>query len=98
MLTLQIAESNSYDSLVSIGITMIIVAIVVIFNRHKKQTNAKTNRSKPTLSSNQSLYPMENDNSLYQKPTKRCPYCGEIILAKAKKCKFCGEWIESVTN
>lgn len=26
--------------------------------------------------------------------TKRCPYCGEEILAVAKKCKYCGEWIE----
>lgn len=25
--------------------------------------------------------------------TKRCPYCGEEILAIAKKCKYCGEWL-----
>lgn len=24
---------------------------------------------------------------------KRCPYCGEEILAIAKKCKHCGEWL-----
>lgn len=27
-----------------------------------------------------------------QQKTKRCPYCGEEILAVAKKCKHCGEW------
>ena len=24
---------------------------------------------------------------------KKCPYCGEDILAVAKKCKYCGEWL-----
>lgn len=28
------------------------------------------------------------------KETKRCPYCGEEILAVAKKCKHCGEWLD----
>ncbi|MBR1463643.1 MAG: zinc ribbon domain-containing protein [Prevotella sp.] len=25
---------------------------------------------------------------------KKCPYCGEEILAIAKKCKHCGEWLD----
>lgn len=29
-----------------------------------------------------------------EQETKRCPYCGEEILAVAKKCKHCGEWLD----
>lgn len=30
---------------------------------------------------------------IMEKETRKCPYCGEEILAVAKKCKFCGEWL-----
>lgn len=35
----------------------------------------------------------EPEQKSIAKPTKRCPYCGEEILAVAKKCKHCGEWL-----
>ena len=26
--------------------------------------------------------------------TKKCPYCGQYVLAVARKCKYCGHWFE----
>ncbi len=35
----------------------------------------------------------QQNNGHRRRKTKRCPYCGEDILAHAKKCKHCGEWL-----
>ena len=42
------------------------------------------------------IYYLRNKLLLYKrmvKGTKKCPSCGERILAEAKKCRHCGEWL-----
>ncbi len=36
----------------------------------------------------------EQKNESSDRATKKCPFCGETILAEAVKCRFCGEFLD----
>ena len=53
--------------------------------------NAVNNDFKKEIQPNVNVYSEIKTN---QEPTKKCPMCGEQILAIAKKCKHCGEYLD----
>jgi ribosomal protein S27AE len=75
--------------------------------RWRPETIQKTRRKNPLLSQEVDVHEPEaiskneekesdNEVTVVTVDTKRCPHCGEEILAVAKKCKHCGEWLEQI--
>ncbi|MDP2288684.1 MAG: zinc ribbon domain-containing protein [Actinomycetota bacterium] len=95
-------KGRSYRAWFWIAFFFIIpAAVVVAIMGPQGNTNAgvhtaqvATNLPDPRLAT---LAPNQLPSLVLNSPDKKCPFCGEQILAVAKKCKHCGEFLEVET-
>lgn len=52
----------------------------------------------PPLPPTSEVEPQSNSVTVMQGDSRECPFCFEIIKAKAEKCRYCGEFLKSDTR
>lgn len=101
MILLQVEPDTGLSSDIIITVAIILIVVILYFckNRSSQIKNNQHNTFSRQNHKDEGVKSYDGHNpDISVKPTKRCPYCGELILVKAKKCKHCGEWIETGCN